>query len=69
MPELAQFERLKSMRRYLPPNGTAGLDRIADRMESRSPAPPASTTARTSPIADLPVRSETRRGPERRATA
>src|SRR5664280_1408992 len=47
MSEFAQLDRLKSMSRNLPPNGTAGLERMADRTESRSPAPPASTTART----------------------
>ncbi len=29
------------MIRYLPPNGTAGLARMADRIERRSPSPPA----------------------------
>src|SRR5487761_2561270 len=51
MSEFAQLDRLKSISRNLPPNGTAGLERMADRTESRSPAPPASTTARTVRIA------------------
>src|SRR6188474_662286 len=35
------------MIRYLPANGTAGLARRADKIERRSPSPPASTTAST----------------------
>ena len=45
MSELTQFESVKSMIRYLPPNGTAGLARFYDRIESRSPSPPARITA------------------------
>ena len=45
MPELTQFDSVKSMIRYLPPNGTAGFARTEERIESRSPSPPASTTA------------------------
>src|SRR4051794_18120499 len=41
MSELTQFESVKSMIRYLPPNGTAGLARSADRIDRRSPSPPA----------------------------
>src|SRR3954470_20887684 len=41
MPELTQFDSVKSMIRYLPPNGTAGLARTDDRIERRSPSPPA----------------------------
>ena len=44
-PELTQLESVKSMMRYLPPNGTAGLARTPDRSERRSPSPPARTTA------------------------
>ena len=47
MPELTQFDSVKSMIRYLPPNGTAGFARTDDRIESRSPSPPARTTAIT----------------------
>src|SRR5664280_1017084 len=58
--ELTQLDRLKSMRRYLPPNGTAGFERIADRADSRSPAPPARTTARTPCMARRsPLEAET----------
>src|SRR4051794_24836338 len=45
MCELTQFDRGKSMIRYLPPNGTAGLARTEDRIESRSPSPPARISA------------------------
>src|SRR3990172_5118641 len=41
MPELTQLLRTKSMMRYLPPKGTAGFARMLERMESRSPSPPA----------------------------
>ena len=46
-PELTQLDSAKSMIRYLPPKGTAGLARTELRMESRSPSPPARITART----------------------
>ncbi len=46
-PELTQFDSVKSMIRYLPPNGTAGLARTDDRIERRSPSPPARMTAMT----------------------
>ena len=45
MSELTQFDSVKSMIRYLPPNGTAGLARSWDRIDSRSPSPPARMTA------------------------
>jgi len=45
MSELTQFESVKSMIRYLPPNGTAGLARSWERIERRSPSPPARITA------------------------
>src|SRR4026209_1183918 len=38
--ELTQFDRVKSMTRYLPPNGTAGLARTPERIDRRSPSPP-----------------------------
>ena len=41
----AVADSVKSMIRYLPPNGTAGLARTDDRIESRSPSPPARITA------------------------
>ena len=47
MPELTQFERVKSMMRYLPAKGTAGLARCAESTHSRSPWPPARMTATT----------------------
>src|SRR5215467_8499582 len=47
MPELTQLERVKSMMRYLPANGTAGLARCAERTLRRSPCPPARMTAAT----------------------
>ena len=46
MPELTQFDSVKSMMRNLPPNGTAGLARQSVSARSRSPRPPASTIAR-----------------------
>ena len=45
MSELTQFDSVKSMIRYLPPNGTAGFARTDDRMDSRSPSPPARMSA------------------------
>ncbi len=46
MPELTQFDSVKSMMRNLPPNGTAGFARQSVSARSRSPRPPASTIAR-----------------------
>src|SRR5678815_5611385 len=43
--ELTQFDRVKSMIRYLPPNGTAGLARTDERIDRRSPSPPARMSA------------------------
>src|SRR6185503_4821942 len=43
--EFTQFDSEKSMIRYLPPNGTAGLARTEDRIERRSPSPPARISA------------------------
>jgi hypothetical protein len=45
MPELTQLDRAKSMMRYLPPNGTAGLARFSDSRHRRAPMPPASRKA------------------------
>src|SRR5438093_3204889 len=47
IPEFTALESAKSMIRYLPPNGTPGLARTCDRIESRSPSPPARTRVRT----------------------
>src|SRR6476619_6153877 len=47
MSELTQLLSVKSMIRYLPANGTAGLARTPDRMDRRSPSPPARTIAVT----------------------
>src|SRR5687767_5292023 len=46
MPEFTQLERAKSMIRYLPANGMAGLARLAVSSPSREPSPPARMTAR-----------------------
>src|SRR5271170_1799526 len=48
--ELMQLERVMSMMRYWPANGTAGLARSRVRGKSRSPAPPASKTPSVSLI-------------------
>src|SRR5258708_17728016 len=53
MPELTQLLRAKSMMRYLPANGTAGLARFWERRLNRSPWPPAIMTASTLLIAQL----------------
>ncbi len=45
MPELTQLESVKSMMRYLPPNGTAGLARRSDSRHSLLPTPPARMNA------------------------
>src|SRR5690349_18432297 len=47
MPELTAFDRVKSMIRYLPPNGTAGFARTDDRIDRRSPSPPGRIPAMT----------------------
>ena len=47
MPEFTQLDSVKSMIRYLPPNGTAGFARTDDRIDRRSPSPPARITAIT----------------------
>src|SRR5580658_430361 len=47
MPALAMLDRAKSISRYTPPNGTAGLARSAVSGLRRVPAPPASTIPRT----------------------
>src|SRR2546421_294623 len=53
MPELTQLLRVKSMMRYLPANGTAGLARFCERRLNRSPWPPARIIASTLLIAQL----------------
>ena len=60
MPELTQLLRTKSMMRYLPPKGTAGFARMLERMESRSPSPPARMTAITRFTARCYTRSAAR---------
>src|SRR2546428_143818 len=47
MPELMKLLRTKSMMRYLPPNGTAGLARSLGKGENRGPLPPAGTIPST----------------------
>lgn len=46
-PELMQFEMGISTNRYLPPSGTAGLERSLVKGKSRVPWPPPRMTART----------------------
>jgi hypothetical protein len=45
MPEFTQFDSVKSMMRYLPPNGTAGFARFSESRHRREPRPPASRNA------------------------
>src|ERR1700686_5423818 len=47
MPELMKLLSTKSMMRYLPPNGTAGLARSLVRGDRRVPLPPANTMPNT----------------------
>src|SRR5574344_474054 len=56
MPELTQLDNTKSMMRYLPPKGTAGLARHWVSARRRLPSPPARTSAsvlRVSALTDL----------------
>src|SRR5215813_2908800 len=46
IPELTQLDSVKSMIRYLPANGTAGLARFSVSTPRREPSPPARMTAR-----------------------
>src|SRR5271157_6331375 len=46
IPELTQLERVKSIIRYFPAKGTAGLARLTVRTLRRAPSPPAMMTAR-----------------------
>src|ERR1700693_1676567 len=46
MAELTQLESVKSMIRYLPAKGTAGLARLSVNTPNREPSPPARMTAR-----------------------
>src|SRR6185295_17173810 len=73
--ELRQLLTGMSMRRYLPPMGTAGFDRCAVRGNRRVPRPPPRMTARTAFIWAFRAfshvdaqRCQTRRGADR-ATA
>lgn len=47
MSEFTQFDNVKSMMRYFPAKGTAGLVRFAVNTPRRDPSPPARITART----------------------
>src|SRR6266496_290151 len=51
IPELTQLESVKSMMRYFPAKGTAGLARFWERRLKRSPWPPARMIASTLLIA------------------
>src|SRR5436190_2185605 len=66
MPEFTQFDSVKSMMRYLPANGTAGLARRSPSRHSRLPTPPASTNANAR---GLITRPRTRRGSAARCRA
>src|SRR5262249_12958985 len=46
IPEFTQFDNVKSMIRYFPAKGTAGLARFSVNTPSREPSPPARMTAR-----------------------
>ena len=46
-PALTRFDNAKSINRYSPPNGTAGLARSRVSGERRLPSPPASTMPST----------------------
>src|SRR5262252_2586748 len=46
IPEFTQFDSVKSMMRYLPAKGTAGLARFSVSTPRREPSPPARMTAR-----------------------
>src|SRR5262245_30666110 len=66
IPEWQQLLRVKSITRYLPPNGIALTARSAARTLSRLPLPPASTSANTSRT-EFSNRMESSRGrPEKR---
>src|SRR5581483_7036955 len=54
-PELTTFDSAKSMIRYFPANGTAGLARFSPRTLSRLPSPPARISVSTSIAASLPA--------------
>src|SRR6266568_5286 len=73
-PELAKLERAKSMIRYRPPNGTAGLARSRVSGSRRRPSPPARIMARVFAIGEglLEVGLDAkpaRLGPARKASA
>src|SRR5262245_44269748 len=54
IPELTQLESVKSMIRYFPAKGTAGLARFSVRTPRREPSPPARMTARALTAGLLP---------------
>ncbi len=54
-PECKQLVRVKSIMRYLPPNGTAGFALSSVRGDKREPIPPAKTTVKVSCIFCLPI--------------
>ena len=54
-PEFTQFDKAKSMIRYLPPKGTAGLARHLVRFIRREPAPPASTNTNVRRVRSLAI--------------
>src|ERR1700691_3752556 len=63
MPELMKLLRTKSMMRYFPPKGTAGLARSLVSGYNRVPFPPASTIPRTRSRIDFkPILSGQARG-------
>jgi hypothetical protein len=47
IPAFARFDKTKSIKRYVPPNGTAGFARSIVNGISRLPSPPARTIAKT----------------------
>src|SRR5262245_22224740 len=57
IPELTQLDSVKSMIRYLPANGTAGLARFSVSTPRREPSPPARMTARALTRARLTARA------------
>src|SRR5215207_1006100 len=64
MPLWRQFDRGKSISRYVPAKGRAGLARSSVRGPRRLPSPPASTSART--LGRFISRPPDRRGQHRR---
>ena len=62
-PELIRFEIAKSIRRYCPPNGTAGLARSAVRGIRRLPSPPARMIPKTFGAAGMAPHYDRTSGP------